>query len=120
MRVRWSPWRRGCLRRGRAGKGGVGFSPLGLSFVFNNYAGVKNVNQVLVNVVRSFVANEWQLMKVVVLPNSLLYIIAGLRLAIGRAILVSIDTSLQGLTYRIASAGGNLKSTASSWKMWSE
>jgi ABC-type spermidine/putrescine transport system permease subunit I len=55
--------------------------------LINAYAGVKNVNQVLVNVVRSFGANEWQRMKVVVLPNSLPYIIAGLRLAIGRAIL---------------------------------
>ena len=55
--------------------------------LINTYAGVKNVNRVLVNVVRSFGANEWQLMKIVVLPNSLPYIIAGLRLAIGRAIL---------------------------------
>ncbi len=57
--------------------------------LINTYVGVKNVNRVLVNVVRSFGANEWQLMKIVVLPNSVPYIIAGLRLAIGRAILRS-------------------------------
>lgn len=81
--------------------------------LINTYTGVKNVNQVLVNVVRSFGANEWQLMKVVVLPNSLPYIIAGLRLAIGRAILGVVVGeffgSSQGLGYMIASAATNYK-----------
>ena len=81
--------------------------------LINTYTGVKNVNRVLVNVVRSFGANEWQLMKVVVLPNSLPYIIAGLRLAIGRAILGVVVGeffgSSQGLGYMIASAASNYK-----------
>jgi len=81
--------------------------------LINTYAGVKNVNRVLVNVVRSFGANEWQLMKVVVLPNSLPYIIAGLRLAIGRAILGVVVGeffgSSQGLGFMIASAATNYK-----------
>ena len=81
--------------------------------LINTYAGVKNVNRVLVNVVRAFGANEWQLMKVVVLPNSLPYIIVGLRLAIGRAILGVVVGeffgSSQGLGYMIASAASNYK-----------
>jgi NitT/TauT family transport system permease protein len=81
--------------------------------LINTYAGVKNVNQVLVNVARSFGANEWQLMKVVVLPNSLPYVIAGLRLAIGRAILGVVVGEFfgasQGLGYMIASAATNYK-----------
>ena len=81
--------------------------------LINTYTGVKNVNRVLVNVVRSFGANEWQLMTVVVLPNSLPYIIAGLRLAIGRAILGVVVGeffgSSQGLGYMIASAATNYK-----------
>jgi NitT/TauT family transport system permease protein len=81
--------------------------------LINTYAGVKNVNHVLVNVVRSFGANEWQLMKVVVLPNALPYIIVGLRLAIGRAILGVVVGeffgSSQGLGYMIASAATNYK-----------
>lgn len=81
--------------------------------LINTYTGVKNVNRVLVNVVRSFGANEWQLMKVVVLPNSLPYIIVGLRLAIGRAILGVVVGeffgSSQGLGYMIASAASNYK-----------
>jgi ABC-type nitrate/sulfonate/bicarbonate transport system permease component len=81
--------------------------------LINTYAGVKNVNRVLVNVVRSFGASEWQLMKIVVLPNSVPYIIAGLRLAIGRAILGVVVGeffgSSQGLGYMIASAATNYK-----------
>ncbi|HEX6768163.1 MAG TPA: ABC transporter permease [Candidatus Binatia bacterium] len=81
--------------------------------LINTYTGVKNVNRVLVNVVRSFGANEWQVMKIVVLPNSVPYIIAGLRLAIGRAILGVVVGeffgSSQGLGYMIASAASNYK-----------
>lgn len=81
--------------------------------LINTYVGVKNVDRVMVNVVRSFGANEWQVMKVVVLPNSLPYIIAGLRLAIGRAILGVVVGeffgSSKGLGYMIASAATNYK-----------
>jgi NitT/TauT family transport system permease protein len=81
--------------------------------LINTYVGVKNVNRVLVNVVRSFGASEWQVMKTVVLPNSVPYIIAGLRLAIGRAILGVVVGeffgSSQGLGYMIASAATNYK-----------
>ena len=55
--------------------------------LINTYAGVKNADKLLINVVRSFGASEWEINKLVVLPNSLPFIIAGLRLAIGRAIL---------------------------------
>ena len=55
--------------------------------LINTYAGVRNADRLLINVVRSFGANEWEINKLVVLPNSLPFIIAGLRLAIGRAIL---------------------------------
>ncbi len=55
--------------------------------LINTYAGVKNADRLLINVVKSFGANEWEINKLVVLPNSLPFIIAGLRLAIGRAIL---------------------------------
>jgi NitT/TauT family transport system permease protein len=74
---------------------GIGFWPvvvivfIGAVFplLINTYAGVKNADRLLIDVVRSFGANEWEINKLVVLPNSLPFIIAGLRLAIGRAIL---------------------------------
>lgn len=81
--------------------------------LINTYAGVKNVDRVLVNVVRSFGANEWQTMKIVVLPNSVPYIVAGLRLAIGRAILGVVVGEFfgasEGLGFMIAAAATNYK-----------
>jgi ABC-type nitrate/sulfonate/bicarbonate transport system permease component len=81
--------------------------------LINTYVGVKNVDRVLVNVVRSFGANEWQVMKTVVVPNSLPYIVVGLRLAIGRAILGVVVGeffgSSKGLGFMIASAASNYK-----------
>ncbi len=55
--------------------------------LINTYAGVRNADRLLIDVVRSYGASEWEINKLVVLPNSLPFIIAGLRLAIGRAIL---------------------------------
>ncbi len=55
--------------------------------LINTYAGVRNADRLLINVVRSFGASEWEINKLVVLPNSMPFIVAGLRLAIGRAIL---------------------------------
>ena len=81
--------------------------------LINTYEGVKNVDRVLVNVVRSFGAREWQIMKTVVLPNSVPYIVVGLRLAIGRAILGVVVGEFfgasEGLGFMIASAATNYK-----------
>ncbi|HUK40496.1 MAG TPA: ABC transporter permease [Candidatus Acidoferrales bacterium] len=81
--------------------------------LINTYEGVKNVDRVLVNVVSSFGATEWQTMKVVVLPNSVPYIVVGLRLAIGRALLGVVVGEFfgasRGLGYMIASAATNYK-----------
>jgi ABC-type nitrate/sulfonate/bicarbonate transport system permease component len=55
--------------------------------LINTYEGVRNVDKVLVNVVRSFGASEWSIARLVVLPNALPYIVVGIRLAIGRAVL---------------------------------
>ena len=55
--------------------------------LINTYEGVRNADKTLINVVRSFGAKEWDVARLVVLPNSLPYVVAGLRLGIGRAIL---------------------------------
>jgi NitT/TauT family transport system permease protein len=55
--------------------------------LINTYEGVRNADRVLINVVRSFGAGEWDIARLVVVPNSLPFIIVGLRLAIGRAVL---------------------------------
>jgi ABC-type nitrate/sulfonate/bicarbonate transport system permease component len=55
--------------------------------LINTYEGVRNADKLLINVVRSFGANEWDIARLVVVPNALPFIIVGLRLAIGRAVL---------------------------------
>jgi ABC-type nitrate/sulfonate/bicarbonate transport system permease component len=55
--------------------------------LINTYEGVRNADRSLINVVRSFGGSEWDVARLVVVPNALPYIVAGLRLAIGRAIL---------------------------------
>jgi ABC-type nitrate/sulfonate/bicarbonate transport system permease component len=55
--------------------------------LINTYEGVCNSDKVLINVVRSFGAKEWDIARLVVVPNSLPFIVVGLRLAIGRAVL---------------------------------
>lgn len=79
--------------------------------LINTYEGVRNADRILINVVRSFGAGEWQVMKLVVLPNSVPYIIAGLRLAIGRAILGVVVGEFfgasAGLGFLMAAAAGN-------------
>ena len=55
--------------------------------LINTYEGVRNADRLLITVVRAFGASEWDIARLVVVPNALPYIIAGLRLAIGRAVL---------------------------------
>src|ERR1700752_2985053 len=55
--------------------------------LINTYEGVRNADKVLINVVRSFGAKEWDIARFVVVPNALPFIVVGLRLAIGRAVL---------------------------------
>jgi NitT/TauT family transport system permease protein len=55
--------------------------------LINTHEGVRNADRLLINVVRSFGANRWDVARLVVIPNALPFIMVGLRLAIGRAIL---------------------------------
>jgi ABC-type nitrate/sulfonate/bicarbonate transport system permease component len=55
--------------------------------LINTHEGVRNADRLLINVVRSFGATSWDVARLVVIPNALPFIVVGLRLAIGRAIL---------------------------------
>src|SRR5262249_7022457 len=55
--------------------------------LINTYEGVRNADKTLINVVRSFGAGEWDIARLVVVPNALPYMVAVLRLAVGRAVL---------------------------------
>ena len=55
--------------------------------LINTHEGVRNADRLLINVVRAFGAGEWDIARLVVVPNALPFIMVGLRLAIGRAVL---------------------------------
>src|ERR1700752_4660493 len=64
--------------------------------LINTYEGVRNADRLLINVVRSFGAKEWDIARLVVVPNALPFIIVGLRLAIGRAVLGVVVAEFYG------------------------
>jgi len=97
---------------------GIGFSSkvalvfLG-SFIIvliNTETGVAHVDPRLIETARSFTARERQILAKIVLPSALPFIIAGMRLAIGRALVMvrvaEIYASNKGLGYLIFQAGG--------------
>jgi ABC-type nitrate/sulfonate/bicarbonate transport system permease component len=69
--------------------------------VINTVAGVRNVSRANVDVARAYGASERQVMCLVVLPSSLPFIMAGIRLAVGRGVIgmvvAEFFTSLSGL-----------------------
>src|SRR5215471_7538666 len=97
---------------------GIGFSSkvalvfLG-SFIIvliNTETGVTQVDPRLIETARSFTERERQIMRMIVLHSALPYIIAGMRLAIGRVfvmvVVAEIYASNKGLGYLIFQAGG--------------
>ena len=74
--------------------------------VINTYQGVKNVDNNLVEVGRAFRCNERELWIHIVLPAAIPFIVAGLRLAIGRGligmVLADLYTAITGIGYLIA------------------
>jgi ABC-type nitrate/sulfonate/bicarbonate transport system permease component len=54
--------------------------------IINTYIGAKNVDRELLDAGRAFAANGWQLLTTVVLPGSLPYLFAGLRIGVARGI----------------------------------
>ncbi|MBV8840723.1 MAG: ABC transporter permease [Alphaproteobacteria bacterium] len=71
----------------------------------NTYQGVKNVDQRLIEVGRSFRCSEGQLWVNIVLPGALPFIVTGLRLAVGRGligmVLADQYTAISGIGYLI-------------------
>ena len=56
-------------------------------FIFNACAGVRSVDRLLINVVRSLGGGEWDLYRKVIFPSVLPYIVAASRIAVGRALI---------------------------------
>ena len=73
--------------------------------LINTYQGVKDVNRNLLEVAHSFCSTESQLWRHVIIPSAIPFIVAGVRLAIGRGlvgmIVAEFYTSITGLGYMI-------------------
>jgi NitT/TauT family transport system permease protein len=54
--------------------------------VINTAAGMRSTDQVFIEAARSFSANRWQIFTKVLIPSALPFIVAGLRLGIGRGL----------------------------------
>jgi ABC-type nitrate/sulfonate/bicarbonate transport system permease component len=97
---------------------GIGFtSKVALVFIgsviimiINTETGVSQVDSRLIETARSFTASERQVLTKIVLPAALPIILAGMRLSIGRALVMvvvaEIYASNRGLGYLIFQAGG--------------
>ena len=69
--------------------------------VLNTFAGVRNVSRANVDVARAYGASERQILRLVLLPSALPFIMAGIRLAVGRGVIgmvvAEFFTSLSGI-----------------------
>jgi NitT/TauT family transport system permease protein len=72
---------------GLSGKAIIVFFLSVFPFIFNVCAGVRAVDRLLINVVRSLGGGEWDLYRKVIFPSVMPYIVAGARIAIGRALI---------------------------------
>ncbi len=81
------------------------FSFMVFPVLLNTFEGVKNVDRNLQEVARSFCSSEAQLWRHLIVPSAIPFIVAGVRLAIGRGlvgmIVAEFYTSVTGLGYMI-------------------
>ncbi len=77
----------------------------------NTWLGVKSVPKTLIDVGKSFVASDAVILRRIVLPATLPYIMAGIRLAVGRAVvgmvIAEFFTQISGLGGIIINAANN-------------
>jgi ABC-type nitrate/sulfonate/bicarbonate transport system permease component len=75
----------------------------------NTLTGVKNADRALIEMVRSFGANDRQITKIVALPGALPMILQGVRLSIARAVggvlIAELLMALSGLGYQLSTYG---------------
>lgn len=76
--------------------------------LINTYVGVRNVSRSLIEVGEAFCAGEWQIFTKIVAPATVPFIMAGLRLGVGRAIIgmvvAEFFTAITGLGALIVTA----------------
>ncbi|HEV2359721.1 MAG TPA: ABC transporter permease [bacterium] len=77
--------------------------------LINTEAGVRAADEALIKTARSFGANDWQIFTTIVVPGAVPFLIAGLRLGLGQALVGIVVGELYaataGIGYEIAVAG---------------
>jgi NitT/TauT family transport system permease protein len=81
--------------------------------LINVIAGVKAVDPELVDGGRSFCASEWQIMRTIILPGTIPFIFAGLRIAFSAA---WVGTIVAEMTALITGVGGMMLNAASRFR----
>ena len=96
-------------------KVGIIFLGAVFSILINTRDGVKTTPANLLNAARSFGASEWMIFKTVVLPSTVPFILTGLRLAVGRALVGVLVGELYaataGIGFMITVAGATFQTT---------
>ena len=93
----------------------IGIIFLGAVFplMINTRDGVKTTPHNLLNAARSFGASEWQIFRSVVLPSTVPFILTGLRLAVGRALIGvmvgELYAATAGIGFMITVAGATFQ-----------
>ena len=81
--------------------------------VLNAYAGVRTVDEMLLRAARSFGANDWQIFRTITLPSSVPFVLAGLRVGLGHALIGIVIGELvaatAGIGYEMAIAGATFQ-----------
>jgi taurine transport system permease protein len=94
---------------GVAGKAIIIFALAVFPFIFNACAGVRAVDRLLINVVRSLGGSEKDLYLKVLVPSVLPYLVAGARIAVGRGLIGVLVgeffAASEGIGYAIARFG---------------
>lgn len=79
--------------------------------VVSTEAGVSNIDRRLVETARSFTGTEWEILWKVVMPAAIPYIVAGMRLAVARVLIMVVVAELYasnaGIGYLIFQAGAS-------------
>lgn len=81
--------------------------------VLNSYSGIRTLDETLLRAARSFGASDWQLFRTVALPGLVPFILAGLRVGLGHALVGIVVGELvaatAGIGYSMAVAGATFQ-----------
>jgi NitT/TauT family transport system permease protein len=81
--------------------------------VLNSYSAVRTMDETLLRAARSFGANDWHIFRTIALPSSVPFILAGLRVGLGHAlvgvVIGELVAATAGIGYEMAIAGATFQ-----------